>query len=820
MMLSSEDHYILSEQSSHQSRLPSSNTRVRELNKESNKMAQQENISTTANTSAQEVEKVWPVFNNNVACFPETITSFSTPTLSVENCPAFVPHTMKNTVESGKAEIKVNVHLCPNHCPICGKRESREPTLIPLYSPATRVPRMSSPVIVSTPPPRPKVQHNVWRSLIGEDWCGFVVVDAFRACKRCLANCVQRKTKRFAARHCQGIVRCVNRIFGKTYPGRVYRVPDPGAALQSSVISEPSSVAAGPSSNTVKPPPITVKSLHSDKSSSSSGGTIYYSMESLTSSMQPSSSSAVPNNSQYEEEEALIKVEQVSPNNYPPPLRPATDKFNSESLAKEEVEQPLVASDCCSTDSDRERDTKEIKESKIKDSNQQVGNEEELPNNCQEDKEASNTCDKGSSPYLVSNKMYSVLQISRVVVVKREDTRSPTMLTVAYKGWWQTPKVHLRLALDPVRGAGRCELQQRFSRGRGPMLRVKGPTRKLVARLYAGQSLRTQAEITLGDLLSRTAQGVTQVPFHVKEGGKIEEAFIEVEQISPNPTPLPPQPPLLPMTFRFLSQDVPPGQIVLPPARDPTPHRLKQMVDEMYGRATDKTDWTKPFRFDSESRAKEEVTQPMDASEGNNTDSKETHTTESKIDNGNQDGKVENNEKINNSQEESFKEVDQTNLNSPPLLPLRFRFLSQDVQPGQIVLPPAREPTPHRLKQMVDEIYGRATDKTDWTKPFRFDSEEVTQPMDASEINNGNQDGKEENKEITSHSGDREASNTSEEVQEDQTTDRESEERPAADVGVVRRVTRTLMTAACVTVTVVAVLVASDALLPDHLLQD
>ena len=47
--------------------------------------------------------------------------------------------------------------------------------------------------------------------------------------------------------------------------------------------------------------------------------------------------------------------------------------------------------------------------------------------------------------------MHSVLHISRVVIVKCEDKRrSPTMVTVGYKGWWQTPKVHLRLALDPV----------------------------------------------------------------------------------------------------------------------------------------------------------------------------------------------------------------------------------------------------------------------------------------------------------------------------------------------------------------------------------
>ena len=201
----------------------------------------------------------------------------------------------------------------------------------------------------------------------------------------------------------------------------------------------------------------------------------------------------------------------------------------------------------------------------------------------------------------------------------------------------------------------------------------------------------------------------------------------------------------------------------------------------------------------------------------------------------------------NNSQEEAFKEVEQMNPNPPPLppplLPIRFKFLSQDIPPGQIVFPSAREPTPFRLKQMVDDMYGRrATDTTDWTKPFTFDSEscaneEDAQPMDASEcstdsrerhtkqiresdITDTNQeDWKEEEKELTSNSEDREARNTSEEVMEDQTTHRESEGRQAADVGVVRRVTRTLMKVVWVTVTVVTVLVVADALLPE-LLQD
>ncbi|MPC73243.1 hypothetical protein E2C01_067565 [Portunus trituberculatus] len=208
--------------------------------------------------------------------------------------------------------------------------------------------------------------------------------------------------------------------------------------------------------------------------------------------------------------------------------------------------------------------------------------------------------------------MHSVLQISRVVIVKCVNTRSPTMVTVAYKGWWQTPKVHLRLTLDPVPkyarqlgGEGKCELQQRFSRGRGPMLRVKGVTKKLVVRLYKGGSLKTKAEIILGDLLSRTAEGVMQIPFKLEEGGKIEKAFVEMEQISPNPTPLPP--PLLPITFKFLSQDISPGETMFPPAREPTPFRLKQLMEDMYGPVTDRTDWSKPLTLDPEILVKDDA---------------------------------------------------------------------------------------------------------------------------------------------------------------------------------------------------------------------
>ena len=216
---------------------------------------------------------------------------------------------------------------------------------------------------------------------------------------------------------------------------------------------------------------------------------------------------------------------------------------------------------------------------------------------------------------------------------------------------------------------------------------------------------------------------------------------------------------------------------------------------------------------------------------------------ESDRDSNQQDGKEENENIPNHSQEEeAFKEVEQMNPNPPPLLPIRFKFLSQDIPPGQIVFPSAREPTPFRLKQMVDDMYGTVTDRTDWTKPFTFDSEsrakeEDAQPMDASECSTdttethtkqiresdithtNQQDWKQEKKELTSHSEDTEARNTSEEVMEDQTTHRESEGRQAADVGVVRRVTRTLIKVVWVTVTVVTVLVVADALLPE-LLQD
>ncbi|MPC22635.1 hypothetical protein E2C01_015655 [Portunus trituberculatus] len=39
------------------------------------------------------------------------------------------------------------------------------------------------------------------------------------------------------------------------------------------------------------------------------------------------------------------------------------------------------------------------------------------------------------------------------------------------------------------------------------------------------------------------------------------------------------------------------------------------------------------------------------------------------------------------------------------------------------MFPPAREPTPFRLKQLVEDMYGSVTARTDWSKPFTLGHE-------------------------------------------------------------------------------------------------
>ncbi|MPC55733.1 hypothetical protein E2C01_049678 [Portunus trituberculatus] len=47
---------------------------------------------------------------------------------------------------------------------------------------------------------------------------------------------------------------------------------------------------------------------------------------------------------------------------------------------------------------------------------------------------------------------------------------------------------------------------------------------------------------------------------------------------------------------------------------------------------------------------------------------------------------------------------------------------------------PAREPTPFRLKQLVEDMYWSMTDRTDWSKPFTLGLESLTDD-DASQEN-------------------------------------------------------------------------------------
>ena len=136
--------------------------------------------------------------------------------------------------------------------------------------------------------------------------------------------------------------------------------------------------------------------------------------------------------------------------------------------------------------------------------------------------------------------MKTELEILGVAVFNREDAAPPTELTVSYKGWWHMTRLHLHLALEPLsdgvditRKAGNMTLIQRFPSGKAPTFRVKGRSRQLEFRLYAGSSLRTRAKVTVGDLAASTTERVVKVPFEEKVGGKVAKAFLSVAQIAP-----------------------------------------------------------------------------------------------------------------------------------------------------------------------------------------------------------------------------------------------------------------------------------------------
>ena len=194
--------------------------------------------------------------------------------------------------------------------------------------------------------------------------------------------------------------------------------------------------------------------------------------------------------------------------------------------------------------------------------------------------------------------MKAWLKIVGVEVLNKEDATTPTKLTVSYRGWWHSPMLHVPLATAPLCDTihttpkdGKITLIQQFQETMAPMFRVKGRNSKLVIRLYAGHSLRTRAKVTVGDLVSATAQRLVKVPFEEIKGEKVEKAFLSVLQSSPDKTP--PPPPVQPLRY---------NQIADPWLRytfsigdyEPSQARLKYLVQEIYGPWPDPKEWLLP----------------------------------------------------------------------------------------------------------------------------------------------------------------------------------------------------------------------------------
>lgn len=211
--------------------------------------------------------------------------------------------------------------------------------------------------------------------------------------------------------------------------------------------------------------------------------------------------------------------------------------------------------------------------------------------------------------------MRGVFEIRIIAVLNREDAQPPTRLTVAYKGWFYLKRLQVPLALVPLddsvhatRAAGKITLVQKFPAGRGPVFdtRIRGGL-TLELRLSTRWCLRTRGWVTVDDLLSRTKQGLAKIPFEVKMGGKVEKAFVQVAQVSPEVTPDPH--PTYPLRF-LRPHEVTPYVTFPPQTRPPSTFQVKQLVDAMLGPPTDKTDWSKPFIFSPSTSTVQNTTPP------------------------------------------------------------------------------------------------------------------------------------------------------------------------------------------------------------------
>lgn len=198
--------------------------------------------------------------------------------------------------------------------------------------------------------------------------------------------------------------------------------------------------------------------------------------------------------------------------------------------------------------------------------------------------------------------MLAAFEIRSIAVLNREDARPPARLTVTYKGCYPLKRLQVPLALVPLndgvhatRAAGKISLVQKFPAGRGPVFRtrIRGIL-TLELRLSTKWWLRARAWVSVDDLLSRTKQGLVKLPFDEKKGHKVEKAFVQVVQVSPDSNPGV----QLVYPLRFLPPiEVSPYVTFPPQTGAPSAFHVKQLVDAMLGPLTDKTDWSKPFTF-------------------------------------------------------------------------------------------------------------------------------------------------------------------------------------------------------------------------------
>lgn len=221
--------------------------------------------------------------------------------------------------------------------------------------------------------------------------------------------------------------------------------------------------------------------------------------------------------------------------------------------------------------------------------------------------------------------MRAVFEIRLIAVLNCEDAQPPTRLTVAYQSWLHMRRLQVALALVPLedgvhatRAAGKITLVQKFPAGRGPVFstRIRGGLR-LELRLSTRWCLRTRGWATVDDLLSRTKQGLAKIPFEVRTGRRVEKAFVQVAQVSPEVTPDPES--VYPLRF-LRPREVSPYVTFPPQTRPPSTFQVKQLVDAMLGPPTDKTDWSKPFIFSSSTLTVQSTTPPSFSDTHRNSD--------------------------------------------------------------------------------------------------------------------------------------------------------------------------------------------------------